>query len=244
MKANTKDYYMPLVIGEWERDVNVISLCAEGALLKLSFKLWDAKPRGSIDISYQAMAKLFKMGEPEARRLFDELRLNNILNVLDINDQMVRISSRRMLKKTVVSETNSENGRKGGKGKKASTEVKANLKRSETETLTIDMTIAINNLDKIELPFDSEKFADAFMLLLSSKEWRKKKLSTVNNILKKLGKYEEEFAIILVEQATDYEWIGVIFADTPRKYQEWLSSQKGKVSGRLNNQYNDVASQL
>lgn len=83
------------------------------------------------------------------------------------------------------------------------------------------------------LPFDSERFRETWEALCEEKEWKKKTQNALRLALKDLGKYEEEFAIELMEKAIKGGWKGVVFADTPDKYLEWKSARQLKIDNAM-----------
>lgn len=146
-----KQPYIPLYIGDWEQDLNCVSLEAEGAALKLIFKLWKSPQRGLLSICFSQMAILLKKSEPETRKIFDELTRNNIFSVKNIDTNTVEISSRRMLREASLSKTRSETGSKGGRPKKE------RKKQIESKTKPNQKLIHDNELDiGIESVSDSE----------------------------------------------------------------------------------------
>lgn len=76
------------------------------------------------------------------------------------------------------------------------------------------------------LPFSSDRFRQTWEALCEEKEWKKKSDNALRLTLKKLGKYDEAFAIELMERAIEGGWRGVVFNDTDAKYQEWKSSRQ------------------
>ncbi len=123
-----KQPYIPLYIGDWEQDLNCVSLEAEGAALKLIFKLWKSKTRGLLLISFSQMVILFKKSDVETRKIFEELRQNDIFSVKNIDENTVEIISRRMVRDAQLSKVRSEIGKQGGRPKKP--------KQKQTETKT------------------------------------------------------------------------------------------------------------
>lgn len=109
--------YIPIYIGDWEQDTNCISIEAEGALLKLTFKLWKSSTKGLALFSFSQIAKLFKTSEENAIKIAHELMDNAVLNIEFLDDNKVKFESRRMIKAAEKSETYSINGAKGGRGK-------------------------------------------------------------------------------------------------------------------------------
>lgn len=82
------------------------------------------------------------------------------------------------------------------------------------------------------LPFSSDKFRMTWEALCEEKEWKKKSDNALRLTLKKLGKYDEAFAIELMERAIEGGWRGVVFQDTDAKYQEWNSARQLKEDNR------------
>lgn len=73
----------------------------------------------------------------------------------------------------------------------------------------------------LTLPFTSESFLEKWNMLLQMPKWKGKQIQSLQLALKKLARYEEEFAIYLIELAITNNWQGLIFIDTDAKYQIW-----------------------
>lgn len=149
----SKKPYIPLYVGDWVKDTDCISLEAEGALLKLVFKMWESKTPGSVTIRFSQIAILFKKSEEIARKIVQELKENDILDIEFIGENEVKIESRRMIREFYKSLTNSENGKKGGrpksekqkKEKRIKSEHKANIKRNADNDIDIEYDNDIEN---------------------------------------------------------------------------------------------------
>lgn len=76
------------------------------------------------------------------------------------------------------------------------------------------------------LPFASDKFRETWEALCEEKNWKGKTQKALQLTLNKLGRYEEAFAIELMEKTIENGWKGVVFADTDAKYQEWMSARQ------------------
>lgn len=79
--------------------------------------------------------------------------------------------------------------------------------------------------DNLKLPFESDDFHYKWVQLINAPKWKKKRLETLENILKKLSTYECEFACELLDTAFNGDYQGVTFPDTNIKYQEWLNAK-------------------
>lgn len=82
------------------------------------------------------------------------------------------------------------------------------------------------------LPFSSDKFRETWEMLCEEKEWKKKTQNALRMTLKKLGKYDEAFAVELMERAIEKGWKGVVFDDTDAKYQEWKSARQLRIDNQ------------
>ena len=110
-------------------------------------------------------------------------------------------------------------------------------KISDTENLphlnNIDSIKEIDTIKKtkgnntqLALPFSSERFREVWEMLCEEKEWKKKTKNALQMALKRLAKYDEAFAIELMEKTIEKGCKGVVFDDTDAKYQEWLSARQ------------------
>lgn len=101
---------------------------------------------------------------------------------------------------------------------------------NNTETLkdidTLKKKKSVDTPAPLILPFSSDKFRMTWEALCEEKEWKKKSENALRLTLKKLGRYDEAFAIELMERAIEGGWRGVVFQDTDAKYQEWKSARQ------------------
>lgn len=116
-----------------------------------------------------------------------------------------------------------------GKGVKITHEknIKENIKETSTK---VDA-----KKDELRLPFSSLKFLSVWDTLSHEPKWRKKTTHALQMSLDKLSKYDEEFAIMLMEESIEKGWQGVVFDETPARYEKWksrmASSPEGKKEG-------------
>lgn len=85
----------------------------------------------------------------------------------------------------------------------------------------------------LALPFSSDKFRETWEMLCEEKEWKKKTKNALQMALKRLAKYDEAFAIELMEKTIEKGWKGVVFDDTDAKYQEWKSARQQKIDNAV-----------
>ena len=73
----------------------------------------------------------------------------------------------------------------------------------------------------LSFPFSSATFMDTWNALRDQPKWRKKSTRALQMSLNKLADYDEQFAILLMNDAIEHDWTGVVFGNTPEKYLEW-----------------------
>ena len=83
-----------------------------------------------------------------------------------------------------------------------------------------------NVKDGLVYPFDSEAFRSVWDILVTQPEWKKKTVHALQLSLNKLGVYDEEFAILLMNEAIERGWRGVVFDNTPDRYASWKKSHQ------------------
>ncbi len=84
---------------------------------------------------------------------------------------------------------------------------------------------------ELSYPFSSEKFMQAWGILVQMPKWKKKINHSLQLALNSLGKYEEEFAIELIEKSIEGNWQGVTFPNTPDDYEKW-KNRKNETNKR------------
>lgn len=84
------------------------------------------------------------------------------------------------------------------------------------------------------LPFPTMQFSEAWSQLLEMPKWKNKHHQSLLMVLKKLAKYEELFAIHLIELAIANNWQGLVFSDTDTKYEQWKRTNSNDGNKTLN----------
>ncbi len=75
--------------------------------------------------------------------------------------------------------------------------------------------------DALQFPFTSPNFINAWNKLVVIPKWKSKPLSALQLSLDKLKRYDEQFAIELIETAHSNNNQGVVYPDTDEKYERW-----------------------
>lgn len=89
----------------------------------------------------------------------------------------------------------------------------------------------------LELPYHSERFVKTWEMLTKQPKWKGKTVNALQLSLKKLGRYEEAFAVELMETAIERNYQGVVFTNTDEEYLKWKA---GKQATRQPIDKNDV----
>lgn len=212
-----KQPYIPLYIGDWEKDTNTISLEAEAALLKLVFKLWDSKDRGQLSISLNQLSILLKKGQEMSLKILTELHENSVLDIEFLENDALKIKSRRMLKDLEKSRVASEKGKKGGRPKKANRKLNESQPKANSD---IDSVI-VNGIKKrkgapkfdLILPYGSIEFLTLWNHWIEYRAEAKKPYHTLSNQqaalqrLQLLAGPDEDKAIAIIKQSLERNWI-------------------------------------
>lgn len=78
----------------------------------------------------------------------------------------------------------------------------------------------------------SVEFIDKFEELINEPKQRKKRKELLQKTLNKLCKFEEEFAIQVMDTTIDNDYQGIIFSDTNERYHNWLKKRNSNNSGQ------------
>ena len=145
----------------------------------------------------------------------------------DSNENMLSALWEGILPNLRRSNKNYLNGKNGGapKGSHNNPNGRAGTNPKQTENLANKKKEERNMKDKpsvgMELPYSSDKFKETWEELCTQPKWKNKTASALRKSLDKLARYEETFAIILMEDAIAGGWQGIEFNSTPAKYKQW-----------------------
>jgi uncharacterized protein YdaU (DUF1376 family) len=141
-----KQPYIPLYIGDWEQDVNGLSIEAEGAWLKIIFKCW--RNEGTFTATIEILARVCKVTPEKFASILLEWELGNICEITRQDGGLITLANRRILRDREISKERQIAGAKGG--------AKAKQKPSKPEAKPkqipeYDNDIVIDNESDIEL---------------------------------------------------------------------------------------------
>lgn len=200
-----------------------LNLCAK--LGAINAELWGKKV-----IYSENFVK--NISDAYKRRSNNCLDVEDILNIIDnnacINSINVNINSNNADKNTQSKEKKSkENKSKEEENGVASFDVKTDSSLPEDKKKRTPRSSAAPPLN---FPFKGEKFNGLWAKLMTSKKWAKKTDSALQMSLDKLAKYDEEFVCLLISDAIEKDWQGVVYDDTPEKYRKWKMGNGGANS--------------
>jgi uncharacterized protein YdaU (DUF1376 family) len=109
--------YIPVYIGDWEQDVNGLSIAAEGAWLKIVFKCW--RNEGSFTATIDILARVCKVTPENFACILLEWKMNNLCDITDHGDGVITLSSRRLKRELAKSAVKAVSGSIGGKSAQA-----------------------------------------------------------------------------------------------------------------------------
>ena len=142
-----------------------------------------------------------------------------------------RIDDVKRMAKCVI---NQENGKAGGRPKKTE-----RLRKNRTVTKKPNGGHNDNDNDNgngngnvdgrngaLTLPFpDNPEFVETWNELRSTAKWKNKTVRALRMALTQLGKYDVQFSIVLMQSAISGNYQGVVFPDTPTRYEQWQHNQ-------------------
>jgi uncharacterized protein YdaU (DUF1376 family) len=120
---------IPIYIGDWERDCNVLSLESEAAWMRIIFKLWSKGKQNTIKIPTKSLQNLWRCSPEKMNEILEELIYNEIA-VIKQSERFIEFTCRRFVKENKLSEVRS----KAGKSSKKKTNAKQNKSKSEQNT--------------------------------------------------------------------------------------------------------------
>lgn len=199
--AKNKQPYIPLYIGDWEQDTNLLSLEAEGAWLKIVFKMFKGDKSGVYKISTNALQNLWRKNTHQVNEIIKELKDAETCTIT-ILEGYIEFGNRRMINEKNISKIRSTSVQNRYK---TSTN---NLHPLDNEYDNEDDNEIVNKITN-ELKIKSRLFQEIFIKLISSAKWKKKTPSAINLSFVKLIKENEKEAIEMMNLTIENNWQGI-----------------------------------
>ena len=199
----------------------------EDAELLIGNRLINIK-RGQLPVSLRYLAERWKWSTKKVNNFLDLLQHaqmvtketlketgQTLLNICNYDRYNFDFEERKQRKKQ---EGNSEETIRKQRGNKCNNENNVN---KENNVCLNAHTREHKQENHLVFPFNSEKFISAWNKLIEMPKWKKKVNNSLQIALNSLGKYDEEFAIELIEKCIEGNWQGVTFQNTPDDYEKW-----------------------
>jgi len=81
-------------------------------------------------------------------------------------------------------------------------------------------------------PFENDEFSKIWETLLGMPKWKKKPLSAIQLACNRLKRFELDFAAILVENAIEGNYQGVVFTNSEQQYENWKLQKQRLLNGQ------------
>jgi len=141
---------IPIYIGDWERDCNVLSLESEAAWMRIVFKLWTKGKQNAIKIPTKSLQNLWRCSAEKMREILDDLIYNEIGEITE-SQGFIEFSCRRFVKENEISKIRSEASKSNQNANKTSTKAKQKLNK-KTQNTDIDYENESDNKSCSEIP--------------------------------------------------------------------------------------------
>lgn len=89
-----------------------------------------------------------------------------------------------------------------------------------------NVNVNVKERRELQLPFKSEKFLSSWKDLRSLPGWKAKTVSSLQRTLDQLSKYDEAFALVLIDNAIEGQYKRVVYDDTQAKYELWKKTRR------------------
>ena len=189
--------HIPLYIGDWEKDCNVLSLESEGAWLRIIFKMFSKGKQSSIKIPTKSLQNLWRCSAENVQEIINDLMFNEICDI-EVSNGFTDFTCRRFVKENKLSKTRSVARKKGHEKNKTTTKPNQNTNK---KLQNADNDIDSDNDNNINIPNKKE-----FL------EYAKSKIENID--LEDVGlKYE-------AWKSSDWHTGG----DSPRKIKNWKTT--------------------
>jgi uncharacterized protein YdaU (DUF1376 family) len=133
---------IPLYIGDWEKDCNVLSLEAEAAWLRIIFKMFTNGKQSTYKIPTKGLQNLWRCGAEKVSEIIQEL---TDFDICEINNdgRFTEFTSRRFKRENEISETRSN----AVKSRYSDTNDLQNVYKTSTKHLQTPEIEIENNID-------------------------------------------------------------------------------------------------
>ena len=104
--------HIPLYIGDWEKDCNVLCLESEAAWLRILFKMFSKGKQSTIKMPTKSLQNLWRCSMEKVQEIIADLKYNEICEIQQ-EQGFVEFTSRRFKRENELSDIRSEARKKG-----------------------------------------------------------------------------------------------------------------------------------
>ena len=119
---------------------------------------------------------------------------------------------------------NNPNGRRGKRTNQELTKNKPNVNDNVNDNDNGNVKVADQEL---KIPFNDPVFVDTWNELKIQPKWKHKSIHALQMALNQLSVYPVRFAVHLMQNAIAGNYQGVVFDNTPERYNRWLQTSPG-----------------
>lgn len=198
-------------------------------VLKANWKesTWLGSPvaRGELVTSIAGLSKEFGIKDSQTRYALKCLREDK---------RIACVSTSQFTKITICDYDSYQFSRKTDYQTEVQTEVQAevqtncerssNIRIKEEKDKGTKKKTSTDVKESLTFPFSSDAFMLTWGKLVKEPKWKSKTVNALQLSLNKLSRYDERFAIKLMEDAIEHGWQGVVFKDTDAQYAEWMAA--------------------
>lgn len=233
--------YRKMLDWEWYRDVNTKSLFLHLLLIaNTKDGEWQGVPikRGQVATSLSSLARELGMSIQNVRTSLTKLKLTRnltsestnkltIITICKFEDyQDLQQANQQAEQHATQQQTNNkQEDKKKEDINSFKKETPKGVKKESSSNPTSKKTSP--QPPSLAMPFGSSEFARTWETLREQPKWKGKTANALQMSLNKLGRYDEAFAIGLMEDAIERGWQGVVFSDTDEKYRQWKEKRAG-----------------
>lgn len=232
-----KQPYIPLYVGDYLKDTRILPLAVRGAWVDLICYMWDSRVRGEISGTLEDFSRLLSCEKSEAKFALNLLEQKNVADFFFLENDVIKIVSRKMKREADISKKRAKAGKTGGKRTQSSknfakAKVEAKFKQNTDIDIDIDNDIEIINKKESEIifPFTSDRFLKTWKnWKLFRSQIKKPYRSELSEqmALKKLSQHDEATAIAMIEQSIANSWQGIF--DVTEKSNGKLSAREKHI---------------
>jgi uncharacterized protein YdaU (DUF1376 family) len=201
---------IPIYIGDWEKDCNVLSLASEAAWLHIVFKMWNNGKQSTYKIPTKGLQNLWRCSIEKVEEIIEELGDFNICGIT-IDGRFVEFTCRRYEKENKLSKTRSN----AVSSRYNNTNSLQTSNKSEQNTdIDYENESENENETKTNYSLKSEKFKKSWDEWKSYRllEFKSKYVSTISEDtaitkLNNLAKTDDK-AIAIIQQSIANGWKG------------------------------------